>query len=168
MSRTARWISDSVSPSHHEPLLVVLKLRSGDLRIFLQVGITCKLESADGILALRLLASRDDCYNGLPVGTAAVGDVGVQRVDHSGGTILQNSYLQSLEGGVEAGAIIQGPGSDVAVPERILIPRPLAVLADGKANGVLLVKVGEVIYPGGTDLTPSYDGTLTIGSHHGG
>ena len=63
-------------PSHHEPLLVVLKLRSGDLRIFLQVGITCKLESADGILALRLLASRDDCYNGLPVGTAAVGDVG--------------------------------------------------------------------------------------------
>ena len=176
LSLAVRVVGDgSLSvPGHHEPLLAVPKLRSSDLGIFVQIVVRSQAEGAHQVFALGIIRTvcsvhgGDNGHNGLPVGGVLGGGIGIQGIDHSGGTVLQHGHLQALDRGRGAGAVIQGLGGDVFIPEHIFIPYPLAVLADGIPDGVLLVKVGQIGGVGGFDLTPCHNDAIAAGGHHGG
>ena len=176
LSLAVRVVGDgSLSvPGHHEPLLVVPKLRSSDLGIFVQIVVRSQAEGTHQVFALGIIRTvcsvhgGDNGHNGLPVGGVLGGGIGIQGIDHSGGTVLQHGHLQALDRGRGAGAVIQGLGGDVFIPEHIFIPYPLAALADGIPDGVLLVKVGQIGGVGGFDLTPGHNDAIAAGGHHGG
>ena len=150
-------------PSHHKPLSVA-KIYRGDLGVLIQIGIGGEPEGADGVLTFGVhvrighrLVGRNDGHDSLPIGAAVVAGIGVQGVDHGGGAVRQHSGLDALDGGVGAGAVVQG--LDLA---------PFAALIDFKPNGVLLVEAGEIGGTGGADLAPSGHDPTAAGCHHRG